>query len=558
MPIQDVQQLTNKQHAVPQNIMDVEFKIIGDLTMRQFAYLLVFGGFAYVSYAYIGGIFKWPFLIGSILLGLSLAFVPIEDRGADQWVINFIKAVYAPNQRIWHKEAVIPSVFLYESLAVVQQELITLAPTSSRRKLEEYLESGNKNAKVDTLDIPEQLYIEKVRNAFATSTERNVDIGTYKHVATAPVSTIKTTTNVATSDKIPSVETVAQLKSIEHKDNIPTSGPTTKPKPISTPIKELQGSNLNTKMLPSHITAEIIKPSHIASNFNLPGGADEAIILTPLTPDRHSGRRFNNLLPTSGTITLPQKLNITLSKEEETYIETDMKEMATQLEKLVEQLKNDNNYTEVIINKGVGNTLRAVPQTGSVSLDNRGVNLLKEKEQINREKEESLKMLDNLQQSKVYSQNEYDALKQQITQLQNKIRELQDREQSISLQTETIAPTQVSPAISSLSATPSANVNVPQGTNQPNVQRPNIVYGTVKNKQGGFLEGVILVIKKQGGDPVRALKTNSLGQFYISTPLTNGNYVIEVDKSNKTSYSFTDVTVQATGNLLAPIEFIGN
>ncbi|KKU57584.1 MAG: hypothetical protein UX79_C0008G0018, partial [candidate division WWE3 bacterium GW2011_GWB1_47_11] len=35
MPIKDELKI-NKQHAVPQNIMDVEFRIIGDLTMRQF------------------------------------------------------------------------------------------------------------------------------------------------------------------------------------------------------------------------------------------------------------------------------------------------------------------------------------------------------------------------------------------------------------------------------------------------------------------------------------------------------------------------------------------
>ena len=59
MPINDIQ-TTNRQHAVPQNIMDVEFKIIGDLTMRQFIYLLVFGAMAYGTFTSVQSVFKWP------------------------------------------------------------------------------------------------------------------------------------------------------------------------------------------------------------------------------------------------------------------------------------------------------------------------------------------------------------------------------------------------------------------------------------------------------------------------------------------------------------------
>jgi hypothetical protein len=155
MPIRDVQ-TTNKQHAVPQNIMDVEFKIIGELTLRQFAYLIVFGGIAYISAVYMQGIFKWPVTVVSALLGVGLAFVPLQERGLDQWIVNFFLAVYTPNQKIWRKDAIAPAIFLYQNMAVVKQELITLAPTSSRRKLEEFLEHSELEKKEDRLDIPEK------------------------------------------------------------------------------------------------------------------------------------------------------------------------------------------------------------------------------------------------------------------------------------------------------------------------------------------------------------------------------------------------------------------
>lgn len=139
MPINDIQ-TTNRQHAVPQNIMDVEFKIIGDLTMRQFFYLALFSAIAYASFTTFNNpVFKYPISMISALIGLGFAFVPIEERGLDQWTVNFIKAVYAPTQRIWKKEPMLPKAFSFESINVVQQEIIALSPTLSRRKLEQYL-----------------------------------------------------------------------------------------------------------------------------------------------------------------------------------------------------------------------------------------------------------------------------------------------------------------------------------------------------------------------------------------------------------------------------------
>ena len=94
----------------------------------------------------------------------------------DEWVVNFFKSVYSPTQMIWQKAPVLPSAFTYESLDVVRQELITLAPTSSRRKLEEYLNYKGVQQEVDLLDIPESEYILKVRNAFAGSASAPVSL----------------------------------------------------------------------------------------------------------------------------------------------------------------------------------------------------------------------------------------------------------------------------------------------------------------------------------------------------------------------------------------------
>lgn len=167
MAVKDIQQ-TNKQHGVPQNIMDVEFKVIGDLTMRQFFYLLINGIVAYASFMLVdNAAVKWLLVVSFALFGLALAFLPFEERGLDAWIINFFKVIYQDNQRVWRKDVILPSAFTYENLHVVRQEMITLAPTTSRRKLEEYLESYGASKPVDPLDIDIAKYVQRLKQAYS-------------------------------------------------------------------------------------------------------------------------------------------------------------------------------------------------------------------------------------------------------------------------------------------------------------------------------------------------------------------------------------------------------
>ncbi len=71
---------------VPQFI-DVEDKVFGPLTFKQFIYLIGGGGLAYVSYKLLPNIlpgflsiFAWPVTLGFAGLGLALAFYPINGR----------------------------------------------------------------------------------------------------------------------------------------------------------------------------------------------------------------------------------------------------------------------------------------------------------------------------------------------------------------------------------------------------------------------------------------------------------------------------------------------
>lgn len=79
---------------------------------------------------------------------------------------------------------------------------------------------------------------------------------------------------------------------------------------------------------------------------------------------------------------------------------------------------------------------------------------------------------------------------------------------------------------------------------------PNVINGVVKDKSGNYLEGCIAVIYDKEGLPVRALKTNKLGQFTGSTPLPNGTYRLALEKENLT---FDVLQIELGGEVLPPL-----
>lgn len=84
---------------------------------------------------------------------------------------------------------------------------------------------------------------------------------------------------------------------------------------------------------------------------------------------------------------------------------------------------------------------------------------------------------------------------------------------------------------------------------------PNVVTGIIKDNQGNFLPGVLVTVKDREGMPVRALKTNKLGQFAASTPLPNNTYFIEVEDP-KNQYVFDRIQITLTGAVVPAIEVI--
>lgn len=94
-------------HPIPQNVTSFQFKLVGEMTLKQFMYLAIGMIIAYINFVFLASsipIIAWPIIIISASTGAAFAFLPIADRPLDHWLGAFLKAVYSPTKMIWKKD----------------------------------------------------------------------------------------------------------------------------------------------------------------------------------------------------------------------------------------------------------------------------------------------------------------------------------------------------------------------------------------------------------------------------------------------------------------------
>lgn len=82
---------------------------------------------------------------------------------------------------------------------------------------------------------------------------------------------------------------------------------------------------------------------------------------------------------------------------------------------------------------------------------------------------------------------------------------------------------------------------------------PNVIIGLVKDSRGNILPNILVEVKDKEGNPVRAFKTNPLGQFASATALSNGEYTIELEDPKK-QHVFDLIQIKTLGQIMQPIE----
>ncbi len=125
-------------HAVPRQITTFEFKLIGFLTLKEFAYLIVFAGFAAIAY------FIAPFELAKYIsaafvfgIGAFFAFFKYNDRSIDVWIRNLAIKLFTSSQYYYRKHNDPPS-FLRD---IVYDKQIATLHVDAKQKLSGYLKN---------------------------------------------------------------------------------------------------------------------------------------------------------------------------------------------------------------------------------------------------------------------------------------------------------------------------------------------------------------------------------------------------------------------------------
>lgn len=163
--------------------------------------------------------------------------------------------------------------------------------------------------------------------------------------------------------------------------------------------------------------------------------------------------------------------------------------------------------------------------------------------------------IESLKQLLARSESENSRLRSKIQQLEILVQELRSAKKIEQRKEGVIPQESTQPEIK----TPTARIIKPQVAvgkmAPPLTNAPNVINGIIKDSKGMLLSNAVIVVKNDSGEPVRALKTNKIGQFAISTPLPNGTYIMEIEHPD---HSFDLIQVEVKGQVMPPIEIRSN
>lgn len=565
MPIKDesLDNSSGRKHPVPQNVMDVEFKVVGDLTLRQVLYIALGGILAYLSYkAGLPSIWKWGLVIFFSILGVAVAFVPIQERGLDKWIVIFIRAMFSPTQMIWIKSYAPPSYFLSDYASIIKNEIITLTPVKSRSKLEAYLE--NIQEIEDPLDSMQASKVNAVKNQFS---DVSLLVNEYQQEQQTPTLVVPVL-SATPQREIPRVQNAKPIvKNPEEKvQETPLVTKTEKTLPNK---EESQAKTVIEQPIPSF---DELRQDEIQSKNELLGAlADieggynqEGPIEIVNTSEYNRPINISSQQNSSGEINIKG-----LRKLPPIIIAEDIKGIKVQeesLEKKVTELldiakKVRKKYNLDIQNQDIKEDRQTNEPEQVRSIKDRFSELRAEKEKLT---SELLKSDERIQLLKNDSKNT-DALQKQIEQLSRRNKELEDLLKQIHGELYKAKQDQDEGFIVDTSFEKQANKLNNMSPNQSNQQnakpsdiktpanKVNLIEGIVKNAKGELLENVVVLIKDSDGNVLRALKTNKLGQFTVQSPIQNGKYIVEAIKGGM---QFDALVAEAKGDKIPPLYFI--
>lgn len=457
-----------EQHPVPQNVTTFQFRLIGDMTLKQFGYLA--GGLilAYISFNLpLPFFFRYPLVAVFALGGIGFAFVPVEQRPMDVWFMSFVRSIYSPTQYIWQKEN--PETKTTQAASLLSTKK---APSLHVPVIENFV---NKLFPIPAVSPVTQ---QGIKTSESGKTQATVSI------SSTNLKSAITEQSVPSQKKLILPHVSLPHISLPHISFRPTTKRTV---PNQIPVAPTSQ--------PAYVP--VVYPS-VVTNAPLP-----SVSGTHTVEDQHK------------TTTSPQQTPTPVVPRHEVVIQPD--------------------------DKNTG------PSKEYIELEKKIKELEKQLQEERQQKQDYQKV----QQQLVDTLTDKQQLEKEVNELKTKT--LQQTQQSAAPHSQPRqAPlqNQTQPTISVITPQVAKNVGIPRMTSIPNV-----ISGVVRERTGNLLVGILVTVKDKEDIPVRALKTNKLGQFAASTPLPNGEYILETEDP-KGQFLFDLAKVALGGLVIPPIELL--
>jgi len=503
-----------EQHPVPSHIASFEFKLFGNLTIRQFVTLAIPASVgALIFFSGLPDLIRFPLSGLFVGFGLLIALVPFGGRPFTKWIVAFIKAILSPTQRIWIKEAKIPEYLLViTNPQPAPAQDVQNIDEKSKEKLEAYLASLPKNKEATPLDVSEQIALENLHLDWHGKAAE----GKMPAAIVWPSDSDISPNHGAFADSLPQISQYADIElpkkartSYQKKPGLlPRINSHAKPYVLGGIEARLRGKAPAIPVgLPKD--ANIRPKSHLASETNF---ATENIIPI-VTPDMHIkllhgiGKirvRKLHFAPPSGfdlsklPIRGERQFDISRELKNRFHLSRDVLYQNPQV-----VLPKDQEKVQIKTQKAVSDTIH--------TRDSNPRRIYHE--------------------SGVVQTNTFEPGKQPVPQK----RDIGDSLLSTSFQKTSREQT----------------ISAQMAQMVPLTNKPNVISGIVLSSQNTPLEGAILIIRNETGVPVRALKSNRLGQFLSATSLPKGSYQIEIDAESE---DFEPVALALNNDVLKPIE----
>lgn len=451
-----------EQHAVPQDITGFKFKLVGDMTLVQFGELaggLAVGWLFWSSPIHI--LIRLPLAVFFALLGVGLAFVPVEERPMHVWIFNFFKSIYRPTYYIWRKSNLDP----LQTPPVVSGKMAATIGNSNVAPILEELPKTQGPWPYEASPSPS-----------APATQNGIPITQQKVADTTPLTP---PLQANSTSQMNSTATVA-----------PADAPMSPPPTVTDASMAPPSVSPPTPPAPAQPTT--VEPTSInelmnarTQNGSAPNPDDKPMTIEELVRRREQMSMANDQKVASALSVAEKKVN-------------DLTEQNKELLMQIDEIKN----------KLYGPEANA--DLGTLTND-----------------------LDHLMEKKNKLATEIATVRDELAGV--RVAPLTNPNYIEPPFKRTVKPVTVAPRQAIVSLT----------------SIPNVVNGLVLDSEAKPLEGAILIVKDGNGNSIRALRTNKVGQFIASTPLSNGQYSIEVEKAN---YVFDPRPVTLTGQLIEPLE----